>query len=161
MHLLSRALPVTLTPERPCQQSHSASPPCFLSSSVTVPTPLSLQGSARRPGTPPRLSSCCHLASHPQDGGAADPHPRLLSATPSSLPGAPSSTVHLGAPAAGLGPGSCCSLLPRAGGPGRTLAMPPTPLPPPFPGLHLLLTINLRAFSCSTTSAGSIIAVGH
>lgn len=99
------------------------------------------------------------MASHPQDGGAAAPTPG--SSPQPLLPPRSSRPVPPAAPAAGLGPGSRCALLQRAGGPGPSLSDAANAPPPQFPGLHLLLTINLSAFSCSTASAGSIIARGH
>lgn len=93
MNLFSRASPVTLTPARPCQRPHGVSPPGLLSSSVTVPTPLTLQGPARpRDPSPIRLPLSLGLSS--TRWRSCCPHPRVLSATPPTsqkLPSRPSS----------------------------------------------------------------------
>lgn len=93
--------------------------------------------------SPTRWRSCC-------------PHPRVPSAPPCPLPRAPVPSL----PAPRHRPRPRVPLPPPAvsGRPRPELGDAPTPPPPPFPSPHHLLTINLSAFSCSTASAGSIIA---
>ena len=93
MNLFSRASPVTLTPARPCQRPHGVSPPGLLSSSVTVPTPLTLQGPAR-PRDPSPIRLPLSLGRSSTRWRSCCPHPRVLSATPPTsqeLPSRPSS----------------------------------------------------------------------
>lgn len=107
--------------------------------------------SAPTPATQPR----CHLASPPQDGGAAAPRP-----PPRELHG-PARPFSSPPPSTRARWGSAAPFLPQGERWCRPEPQRRRPHGAPNPGRHLLLTINLSAFSCSTASAGSMLGSPH